>query len=104
MDFNSKAWHTEALYKAPVPDTPEHELSQSVVYRICQLLGPIADDVSTLKDIVNVAIWDAQELIVNRIPLNRSLRLDKCSRQNEETSAQTLDRAELTRSPNVTSE
>lgn len=101
MDFDSKAWHTEALYKTPDPDTPEHGLSRLVVDRISQLLGPIADKESTLRDIVNVAIWDAQELIVNRIPLNRSMRSATQPRRKEGATVPDLDGEKFTRSPNI---
>lgn len=88
MNFNSSTWKTEASYKAPLSDSLESGLAELVVHRIKELLAPPAEKVATLRDIVNVAVWDAQELIINRIPAQRFASPDEPASRTEDAAAQ----------------
>ena len=66
MNFHSTNWKSEASSKTFVPESAEAGLVAETVKRIGELLE-ISGKEQTLTEIVTVALYEAQEMIVNRL-------------------------------------
>lgn len=66
MDFTSREWKDECLSKSFVPESAEAGLVQETVRRIGEILD-ISSNSQTLTEIVTVALFDAQDMIINRM-------------------------------------
>lgn len=66
MDFTSREWKDECQSKSFVPESAEAGLVQETVRRIGEILD-ISSNSQTLTEIVTVALFDAQDMIINRM-------------------------------------
>lgn len=66
MDFNSQEWKDECRSKSFVPASVEAGLVEETVRRISEILDTSANS-QTLTEIITVALFDAQDMIINRM-------------------------------------
>ena len=73
MDFNNPDWKSEALGKKFIPGSLDAKLVEDTLERIGQVVD-IKGKEKVLSQIINVALFDAMELMFDRFNIDKEGR------------------------------